>query len=104
MSSEMLEKLLELCRLDNQITWEDADTDKRLLMHIKNGVTYIKDKCGVKDADFDEGGKANALLLAYVRRARSGDTSTFEQDYISDIVSLQTDFDIESGAATDEQE
>lgn len=102
MNNELLAKLLELCRLDNQITWADDDTDKQILLYIKNGVKFIKDKGGVKDTDFEEGGKANALLLAYVRRARSGDLSTFEQDYLSDIIDLQIDFDIESGAATDE--
>ena len=97
MSNELLAKLLELCRLELQITWTDADTDKRITNHIKNGVRYITDHCGVKSEDFDAGGKANALLLAYVRRAVSGDLTTFEADYLSDIVSLQTDFDVENG-------
>lgn len=102
MSSEMLAKLLELCRLELQITWTDADTDKRILTHIKNGVRYITDHCGVNNEDFDAGGKANALLLAYVRRAISGDLTTFEADYLSDIVSLQTDFEMQNGGESNE--
>lgn len=102
MSETLLNSLLELCRLELQRTWQDEESDERLTTHIKNGVYLIKDRCGVKDEDFLAGGKANALFLAYIRRADSGDTSTFEKDYLSDIVGLQTDFEIESGAATDE--
>lgn len=97
MSEERLNALLKLCRLELQITWNDEDTDERLLTHIKNGAYKIKDLCGVYESDFDAGGKANALLLAYVRRAISGDISTFEADYLTDIVGLQTDYEVEYG-------
>lgn len=94
MSEEQLNILLDLCRLDLQRTWRDEDEDKRILIHIKNGVPFIKDRCGVSDEDFYEGGKANALFLAYVRRGISGDLSTFEKDYLSDIVGLQIDYEV----------
>lgn len=94
MNNEQLTALLDICRLELQITWQDDDTNARLINHIKNGVTKITDKTGVEVADFMAGGKANDLLLAYVRRAQSGDTSTFEADYLSDIISLQTDFEV----------
>ncbi len=94
MNNEQLTALLDICRLELQITWQDDDTNARLINHIKNGVTFITDRTGVVVADFMAGGKANALLLAYVRRAQSGDTSTFEADYLSDIISLQTDFEV----------
>lgn len=102
MSEKLLAELLELCRLELQITWTDADTDKRILTHIKNGVAKIKDKCGVEYEDFLAGGKANALLLAYVRRAISGDLTTFEADYLQDIVDLQIDFDLKNGGDSNE--
>lgn len=94
MSNEQLTALLDLCRLDLQITWNDDDTNARILTYIKNGVRKIKDKTGVLDEDFNAGGKANDLFLAYVRRAMSGDTSTFEADYLSDIIALQTDYEV----------
>lgn len=96
MSNELLNALLDLCRLELQRTWTDDDDNARILMHIKNGVHYIKGRCGVADEDFKEGGKANALFLAYVRRGMSGDLSTFEADYLSDIVALQTEFEVDS--------
>lgn len=94
MTNDLQNTLLDLCRLELQITWDDDDTDTRIINHIKNGVTFIIDRCGVVDKDFEAGGKANALLLAYVRRGMSGDLSTFEKDYLSDIVALQTEFEV----------
>ena len=98
MINNLYSALLDSCRLELQITWQDDDTHARIVNHIKNGVNYIKNKCGVTDDDFIAGGKANALLLAYVRRAMSGDTSTFEADYLSDILDLQMEFEVENYA------
>lgn len=98
MINNLYSALLDSCRLELQITWQDDDTNARIVNHIKNGVNYIKNKCGVTDDDFIAGGKANALLLAYVRRAMSGDTSTFEADYLSDILDLQMEFEVENYA------
>lgn len=94
MSNEFINELLDLCRLELQITWRDDDVNARIKMHIKNGMLFIKGRCGVADEDFKEGGKANALFLAYVRRGISGDLSTFEKDYLSDIVALQTEYEV----------
>ena len=96
MRDEFTDTLLELCRLELQRTWTDDDDNARIIMHIKNGLHYIKGRCGVADEDFKEGGKANALFLAYVRRGISGDLSTFEKDYLSDIVALQTEFEVDT--------
>lgn len=96
MSNEQLTALLDNCRLELQITWNDDDTNARIVNHIKNGLVYLQRVTGATDEDFEAGGKANALLLAYVRRAVSGDTSTFEADYLSDIIALQTDFEVDS--------
>ena len=96
MRSELTNELLDLCRLELQRTWRDDDDNARIIMHIQNGMLYIKGRCGVTDEDFKEGGKANALFLAYVRRGISGDLSTFEKDYLSDIVALQTEYEVAS--------
>lgn len=89
-----VDKLLKLCRRDLQITWQDYETDEQIKMYIRNAAYYLFDKCGViGDDDLLAGGRGNALLLAYVRRARSGDISTFEKDYLQDIISLQIDIE-----------
>lgn len=97
-NEQIVNTLLDICRLEMQITWQDDDTNSRLINHIKNGVTFIRDRCGVSDEDFEAGGNANALLLAYVRRGMSGDISTFEKDYLSDIVGLQTEYEVSNYA------
>ena len=97
-NEQIVTTLLDICRLEMQITWQDDDTNSRLINHIKNGVKFIKDRCGVVDEDFEAGGKANALFLAYVRRGMSGDLSTFEKDYLSDIVGLQTEYEVSNYA------
>ena len=94
MRSELTNTLLDNCRLELQRTWTDDDDNARIIMHIKNGAHYIKGRCGVTDEDLVAGGKANALFLAYVRRGMSGDLSTFEKDYLSDIVALQIENEV----------
>lgn len=96
MNNTFLTELFELCRGELQRTWSDPDEDRRLKNHIKNGVNYIKRKCGVIDEDFKAGGKANALFLAYIRRAVYGDLSTFEADYLSDIIDLQMEYEVDN--------
>lgn len=102
MNNTVLESLLESARNEVQVTWADEETDKRLKRHIQNGSRLLKKHCGVEDKDFQEGGKANALLLAYVRRAFDGDISGFVADYLGDIVDLQLDKEVEEYEAETE--
>lgn len=96
MNDAQILTLLSLCRNELQITWQDAETDDRIKNHIVNGVHYLKRVTGANDDDFNAGGKVNALLLAYVRRAVSGDVSTFEADYLKDIIAFQVDGEVEA--------
>lgn len=87
--------LREMCRDELQITWHDRQLEARLDSHIKNGVEYLAAVTGAAELnDYQSGGKACALLLAYVRRAMSGDLSTFEADYMSDILRLQIEREV----------
>lgn len=94
MNNTVLESLLVEARNEVQVTWADEETDKRLKRHIQNGSRLLKKHCGVEDEDLQEGGKANALFLAYVRRAFDGDISGFVKDYIGDIVDLQLESEV----------
>lgn len=94
MNNTVLESLLVEARNEVQVTWVDEETDKRLKRHIQNGSRLLKKHCGVEDEDLQEGGKANALFLAYVRRAFDGDISGFVKDYIGDIVDLQLESEV----------
>ena len=94
MNNTVLESLLVEARNEVQVTWADEETDKRLKRYIQNGSRLIKKHCGVDDEDLQEGGKANALLLAYVRRAFDGDISGFVNDYLGEIVDLQQEKEV----------
>lgn len=104
MTPETLTALVHDCKVEVQITWSDEDTDHRIINHIKDGVTMIERTCGVTEKDFLAGGKAHALLLAYVRRANDGDTSAFNADYLNEIIALQNDKDVEEYDDTAETE
>ncbi len=94
MNNTVLESLLVEARNEVQVTWADEETNKRLMRYIQNGSRLIKKHCGVDDEDLQEGGKANALLLAYVRRAFDGDISGFVNDYLGEIVDLQQEKEV----------
>lgn len=94
MNNTVLESLLVEARNEVQVTWADEETDKRLKRYIQNGSRLLKKHCGVDDEDLQEGGKANALLLAYVRRAFDGDISGFVNDYLGEIVDLQQEKEV----------
>lgn len=102
MNNTVLESLLVEARNEVQVTWADEETDKRLKRYIQNGSRLIKKHCGVDDEDLQEGGKANALLLAYVRRAFDGDISGFVNDYLGEIVDLQQEKEVENYEAETE--
>lgn len=102
MNNTALESLLEVARNEVQVTWADEETDKRLKRYIENGSRLLKKHCGVEDEDLQEGGKANALLLAYVRRAFDGDISGFVNDYLGEIVDLQQEKEVENYEAETE--
>lgn len=102
MNNTVLESLLVEARNEVQVTWADEETDKRLKRHIQNGSRLLKKHCGVDDEDLQEGGKANALFLAYVRRAFDGDISGFVNDYLGEIVDLQQEKEVENYEAETE--
>lgn len=99
MNDDILQQLLEACRLDQNITWVSERTDNELKLYIKNGIAKIKRNTGLDDADFLPGQKGCDLLLGYVRRARSGDTAQFNNDFSDDIYALY----IENEAAYGEE-
>lgn len=84
-----INELLVLVKSDLQIDFNDDD--ERLKNLIKNGVSELTRVCGVVADDLMAGGKANALLLAYARRAYDGDLTAFRQDYQSEIMTLKTE-------------
>lgn len=99
MDEKVLLNLLDIVKKDLQIPF--ADDDDKLENIILNGANKLSDVCGVVDDDFNTGGRANALLLAYCRRAYDGDLSTFDDDYVRDIMFLKNRKEVDYYAETE---
>lgn len=102
-SQATIENLLEQAKQELQIDFDDDDL--KITSIIKNGCNELIRICGVCESDFEAGNRANALLLAFVRRAYDGDLSNFRNDYKSEIMTLKTESEVkryeESSAQTE---
>lgn len=88
-----LNELISIVKADLQIDFDDDDN--RIKNLILDGTDELSRICGVVTDDFKAGGKANALLLAYVRRAYDGDLTSFRNDYKSEIMTLKSEREYE---------
>ena len=80
--------LLEDVRLYLDITWADADTDKKITGIIERGIKYINRLAGAT-LDYSVEDKPKELLSDYCRYVRSNALSEFMNNYLSEILTLQ---------------
>lgn len=90
-------KLLSDVKNYLDITWEDSQTDEKLLGIIRRGMAAISGKIG--KCDFLEETQEKALLLDYVMYVRQGEVAQFWQNYASEIISLQLDRKVDAYSA-----
>lgn len=78
------------CDIKNHldITWDDADGDKKLKSMILRGMNVINDRCGA-EYDYNNEGMPKELLINYVMYARSSAVDEFLQHYASELLRLQ---------------
>lgn len=84
------------------ITWEDAEADKKLKGQLRRGMAYITAKTGVPTSAFasdDTDDRAQELLFNYVLYDRSGAVDQFKKNYRPDIVGLRIRWEMERHAA-----
>ena len=81
--------LLEDIRLHCDITWIDADTDKKLLGYAQRGMAYIQSFSQEPADVFVEEGDHKALLLDYCRYGWNGVLVAFPVYYRSELVGLR---------------
>lgn len=86
--------LLDDVRNELDITWADEAGDRKLLGIIARGMAYIRGRCGDR-CDFAHEGDARGLLMTYVMYARAGALDDFIRNYMSDIIALQLDMEVE---------
>ena len=85
MSEDLSSKLLGPIKLHLRVTWGSQDSE--IKEYIEEGVAYIDGICG--ESDYSVSGFPRILLKAYCRRAWSGNTSMFEEDYRRQLLRLQ---------------
>lgn len=84
----MLMALLDDVKNYLDITWEDEQTDLKLTGIIERGKKYLNKVAG-KELNFDAEDKPKELLLDYCRYVRSNALEVFQQNYLSELLSLQ---------------
>lgn len=92
------EGLLEAVRNYLDITWVDADGDKKLIGIIARGMKYINNVAG-ETCDYTVEDKPRELLFDYIRYVRSNALNEFQSAYLSELLSLQNQKEIERYAA-----
>ncbi len=89
------EELLQDVRNYLDITYEDAEGDKKLIGIIARGMKHLDEIAG-KEQDYQPEDQPRALLLDYCRYARNNVLELFEENFRSELIALRT------GAQTDE--
>jgi hypothetical protein len=93
MGMALPEGLLEAVRNYLDITWADADLDKKLTGIIERGIKYIDSVAGAA-MDYEVEDKPRGLLLDYCRYVRSNALNEFQINYQHELLSLQMAQDI----------
>ena len=70
------------------ITWNDNQTDKKLSGIIARGIKYIDGVSGTEN-DYTIDDKPKELLLEYCRYVRSNALPEFQNNYLSELLTLQ---------------
>lgn len=97
--------LLEVKRyLD--ITWDDIETDAKLLGQLRRGIAYISAKTGVSASAFAGDlvdYRAQELLFNYVLYDRAGAVDQYKRQYLSDIIGLKIRWEVARANATESE-
>lgn len=75
------------------ITWEDSQTDLKLVGIIERGKKYLNRVAG-NELDFDADDKPKELLFDYCRYVRSNALEMFQQNYLHELLSLQIESEV----------
>lgn len=84
----MNETLLKQVKRKLNITWNDEDTDNRVLDIIAQAKTVMPHKLGITDKafDFSKNTIENVLFLAYCLYLYNHCENEFDNNYLSDIL------------------
>jgi hypothetical protein len=93
----MTETLLSQVKRKLNITWEDADTNKRLADIIQSAIPALKHKLGIADPNFDfvEPGMENDLFKAYCFYEWNHCLNEFDDNYANNILQVRAMHEVE---------
>ena len=81
------------------ITWSDPVTDRKVCGWIEAGMTYLDGKRGGY-CDYMQPSGSRTLLMDYTRYARDSALDVFENNFRSQILSMQNERKVTSYVAT----
>lgn len=87
MAGEVTPALLRDAKRHSGITWEDGDTDARMISILRRGMAYLDSRIGPQPS-YEREGEAKGLLMDYARYHWAGAGKDFESDYLSDLLLL----------------
>lgn len=94
--------LLNDIKLHIDITWRDDATDSKVRGIIADGMIYLNKKLG-ENTDYTVDGLPRTMLKEYCRYARDNALDVFENNYLSQILSMQNERAVERYVAKAEQ-
>lgn len=82
-----MDLLLEQVKRKLNVTWDDDDTNSRIVEIIKNAIPSLKHKLGIfnKDFDFSAEGIENTLFINYCLYEWNHCSNEFDDNYANDI-------------------
>lgn len=92
-------ELLKAVKNEIDITWEDPETDSKVVGIIKRGMAYINRIAG-SEQDYSVEDKPRELLFEYCRYSRSGALAEFQKNYHHELLSFQIDKEVAAYEST----
>ena len=89
------QELLDAVKNYLDITWPDEEGDKKMEGIIARGMGYIDRVAGGKQ-DYSVEEKPRELLFDYCRYVRDDALNEFTQNYLHELIALQTDKEVEA--------
>ena len=87
------EELLSGAKNYLDMTWPDAEADRKLEGILLRGMAYLDHRAGMA-LDYGDEGTARALLLDYARYAQAGALQDFGADFAAELLAEEVDADV----------
>lgn len=104
MNTETLEALCTLVKRKCKITWDDPDTEERVVEIVENAVTAMSHKLGMNETSpeaFLDAGLTKTLFENYCMYDWNNMTEEFDKNYLRDILTERHRYEVENANQTE---